>query len=153
ELEARRFDVSMARYERAAIKTFRSLGVLNAGQMLIFTVGMTACMLLAAQGIAAGTNTVGEFVMINVLLLQLYMPLNFLGMVYRDIKQGLVDLEAMFTLLGERPEIKDRPGAKPLVVTDGEIRFEHVTFTYDRGGRTVLSDVSFEVPAGKMVAI
>jgi ABC-type transport system involved in Fe-S cluster assembly fused permease/ATPase subunit len=153
ELEARRFDVSMARYERAAIQTFRSLGVLNTGQMLIFTVGMTACMLLAARGIAAGTQTVGEFVMINALLIQLYMPLNFMGMVYREIKQGLVDLESMFALLDERPEIKDRPGAKPLAVSDGEIRFEDVTFTYDAGGRTVLKDVSFTVPAGKMVAI
>lgn len=153
ELEARRFDVSMARYEQAAIKTFRSLGVLNTGQTLIFTIGMTACMLLAARGIVAGTHSIGEFVMVNALLIQLYMPLNFLGMVYRDIKQGLVDLEAMFTLLGERPEIKDRPGAKPLDVSRGEIRFDNVTFAYDEGGRQVLKDVTFEVPAGQMVAI
>ncbi|MFN3623660.1 MAG: ABCB family ABC transporter ATP-binding protein/permease [Hyphomicrobium sp.] len=153
ELEARRFDASMARYEQAAIKTFRSLGVLNTGQMLIFTAGMTACMLLAARGIVAGTHSVGEFVMVNALMIQLYMPLNFMGMVYREIKQGLVDLEAMFTLLGERPEIKDRPGAKPLDVRSGEIRFDHVTFAYDEGGRQVLQDVSFEVPAGQMVAI
>jgi ATP-binding cassette subfamily B protein len=153
DLEARRFDVSMARYERAAIKTFRSLGVLNAGQMLIFTAGMTACMLLAARGIAAGTNSVGEFVMINALMIQLYMPLNFLGMVYRDIKQGLVDLEAMFTLLGERPEIKDKPGAKPLQVAEGAIRFDHVNFAYDAEGRQILKDMTFDVPAGKMVAI
>ena len=152
-LEARRFDASMARYEQAAIKTFRSLGVLNTGQMLIFTVGMTACMLLAARGIVAGTHSVGEFVMINALLIQLYMPLNFLGMVYREIKQGLVDLEAMFALLGERPEIKDRPGAKPLAVDKGEIRFDHVTFAYDAGSRQVLKDVSFQIPAGHMVAI
>jgi ATP-binding cassette subfamily B protein len=153
ELEARRFDTSMARYEQAAIKTFRSLGVLNTGQALIFTVGMTVCMLLAARGIVAGHHTIGEFVMINVLLLQLYMPLNFMGMVYREIKQGLVDLESMFALLDERPEIKDRPGAKPLVVDKGEIRFDDVTFAYDKGGRQVLKNVSFEVPAGKMVAI
>jgi ABC-type transport system involved in Fe-S cluster assembly fused permease/ATPase subunit len=152
-LEARRFDSSMARYEQAAIKTFRSLGILNTGQMLIFTLGMTACMLLAAQGILAGTHSVGEFVMINALLIQLYMPLNFLGMVYREIKQGLVDLEAMFALLGERPEIKDRPGAEPLVVDKGDIRFDHVTFAYDAGSRQVLKDVSFAIPAGKMVAI
>jgi ATP-binding cassette subfamily B protein len=153
ELEARRFDSSMARYENAAIRTFRSLGLLNTGQMVIFTAGMTACMLLAARGIIAGTNSIGEFVMVNALLIQLYMPLNFMGMVYREIKQGLVDLEAMFALLGERPEIKDRPGAKPLSVPNGEIRFEHVTFAYDTGGRQVLKDVSFTVPAGKMVAI
>lgn len=153
ELEARRFDSSMARYEQAAIKTFRSLAVLNTGQTVIFTIGMTACMLLAARGIIVGTHSVGEFVMINALLIQLYMPLNFMGMVYREIKQGLVDLEAMFTLLGERPEVKDRPGAKPLVVPRGEIQFENVTFAYDEGGREVLKDVSFTVPAGKMVAL
>lgn len=153
ELEARRFDNSMARYEKAAIKTFRSLGVLNTGQMVIFTAGMTACMLLAARGIIMGTHSVGEFVMVNALLIQLYMPLNFMGMVYREIKQGLVDLEAMFALLGETPEIKDRPGAKPLAVADGEIRFDHVNFAYDGGGRQVLKDVSFTVPSGKMVAI
>jgi len=153
DLEARRFDTSMARYEKAAIKTFRSLGFLNTGQMVIFTAGMTACMLLAARGIIAGTQSIGEFVMINALLIQLYMPLNFMGMVYREIKQGLVDLESMFALLGERPEVKDRPGAKPLVASRGEIRFDNVTFSYDRGGRQVLKDVSFEVPAGRMVAI
>jgi len=153
ELEARRFDASMARYERAAIMTFRSLGVLNTGQMLIFTAGMTACMLLAARGIVTGTQTIGEFVMINALLIQLYMPLNFMGMVYREIKQGLVDLESMFALLGECPEVKDRPGARPLAVPRGEIRFDHVNFAYDRGGRQVLKDVSFTVPSGKMVAI
>jgi len=153
ELEARRFDVSMARYEQAAIKTFRSLGVLNTGQTIIFTIGMTACMLLAARGIMAGTHSVGEFVMINALMIQLYMPLNFMGMVYREIKQGLVDLESMFALLDESPEIKDRPGARPLVVEKGEIRFENVSFRYDPGGREILHDVSFTVPAGKMVAI
>jgi len=153
DLEARRFDTSMARYEQAAIKTFRSLGVLNTGQTIIFTIGMTACMILAARGIMAGTHSVGEFVMINALMIQLYMPLNFMGMVYREIKQGLVDLESMFALLGESPEIKDRPGAKPLVVEKGEIRFENVNFCYDQGGREILHDVSFTVPAGKMVAI
>jgi ATP-binding cassette, subfamily B, heavy metal transporter len=152
ELEARRFDTSMARYEKAAIKTFRSLGTLNAGQALIFTIGMTLCMLLAARGVVAGTNSVGEFVMINALMIQLYMPLNFMGMVYREIKQGLVDLEAMFALLDESPEIKDRPDAKPLQVPRGEIRFENVCFAYDRN-RLILRDVSFDVPAGKMVAI
>ena len=134
ELEARRFDASMARYEQAAIKTFRSLGVLNTGQALIFTVGMTVCMLLAARGIVAGHHTIGEFVMINALLIQLYMPLNFMGMVYREIKQGLVDLEAMFALLERAPRDQGPPGAKPLVVDKGEIRFEDVTFAYDEGG-------------------
>jgi ABC-type transport system involved in Fe-S cluster assembly fused permease/ATPase subunit len=152
EHEARRFDASMARYEKAAIKTFRSLGTLNSGQALIFTIGMTLCMLLAARGVIAGTNSVGEFVMVNALMIQLYMPLNFMGMVYREIKQGLVDLEAMFALLEEMPEIKDRPGARPLQVTRGEIHFENVRFAYERD-RPILKDVSFAVPAGKMVAI
>jgi ATP-binding cassette, subfamily B, heavy metal transporter len=152
EHEARRFDASMARYENAAIKTFRSLGTLNSGQALIFTIGMTLCMLLAARGVIAGTNSVGEFVMVNALMIQLYMPLNFMGMVYREIKQGLVDLEAMFALLEEMPEIKDKPGARPLQVTRGEIRFEDVRFAYERD-RPILKDVSFAVPAGKMVAI
>jgi len=152
QAEARRFDSSMARYERAAIKTYRSLGVLNSGQALIFTVGMTACMLLAARGVVGGTKTIGEFVMVNALMIQLYMPLNFMGMVYREIKQGLVDLEAMFALLKENPEVKDKPGAKALAVRRGEIRFEHVAFSYERD-RGILKDLSFKVPAGKMVAI
>jgi ATP-binding cassette, subfamily B, heavy metal transporter len=151
-LEARRFDASMARYEHAAVRTYYSLGVLNSGQALIFTVGMTLVMLLAGRGVLAGTHTVGDFVMINALMIQLYMPLNFMGMVYREIKQGLVDLETMFALMDEPPEVQDRPGARPLVVREGTIRFEHVTFAYERE-RTILKDVSFEVPAGKMVAI
>ena len=152
ELEARRFDASMARYEKAAIRTFHSLGVLNSGQSLIFTVGMTACMLLAARGVVNGTHTIGEFVMVNALMIQFYMPLHFMGMVYREIKQGLVDLEAMFTLLEEHPEVEDKPGAKALAVSKGEIRFENVNFSYEHE-RQILKDISFEVPAGKMVAI
>ena len=152
ELEARRFDTSMARYEKAAIKTFRSLGTLNAGQALIFTIGMTLCMLLAARGVIAGTNSVGEFVMINALMIQLYMPLNFMGMVYREIKQGVIDIETMFAILGREPEIKDRPDARPLAVTNGVIRFDNVVFAYDPE-RTILKGLSFEVPAGRRVAI
>ena len=152
EAEARRFDSSMARYETAAIRTYTSLGTLNFGQALIFTAGMTLVMWLAARDVMAGTRTVGDFVMINAMMIQLYMPLNFLGMVYRDIKQGLVDLETMFTLLGETPEIPDRPNAKPLQVSKGVVRFENVSFHYEQE-RTILHNVSFEVPAGKMVAI
>jgi ATP-binding cassette subfamily B protein len=151
-MEARRFDAAMARYEQAAVKTYYSLGVLNSGQSLIFTIGMTLCMLLVARGIMAGSHTVGDFVMINAILIQLYMPLNFMGMVYREIKQGLIDLETMFALLGERPEIVDKPGAKPLVVREGTIRFENVSFAYEPD-RPILKNVSFVVPAGKMVAI
>ncbi len=152
EAEARRFDVSMARYERAAVKTYYSLGVLNSGQAAIFTLGMTLVMWLAARGVIAGTHTVGDFVLINAVMIQLYIPLNFMGMVYREIKQGLVDLETMFALLGEAPEVEDKPGAKPLEVREGTVRFENVSFGYDPD-RRILHDVSFEVPAGKMVAI
>ena len=150
--EARRFDASMARYERAAIRTYTSLGWLNAGQAVIFTLGTVICMLLAARDVVAGTLTIGGFVMINAILMQLYLPLNFMGMVYREIKQGLIDIETMFALLHEPAEITDRPGAKPLRVTKGEIKFENVSFAYDPE-RQILKDVSFEVPAGKMVAI
>ena len=152
ELEARRFDASMARYERAAVRAYTSLGVLNSGQAVIFTLGMVVCMLLAARDVTSGTLTVGDFVMINAILLQLYMPLNFMGMVYREIKQGLIDMETMFALLDEDAEIVDRPGAKPLHVTKGAIKFDDVSFAYDPD-RPILKHVSFEVPAGKMVAI
>jgi len=152
EAEARRFDVSMARYEKAAVKTYYSLATLNVGQAAIFTAGMTLVMWLAARGVMAGTHTVGDFVMINAVMIQLYMPLNFMGMVYREIKQGLVDLETMFALLAENPEVRDSPGAKPLVVRDGTVRFEHVSFSYEPD-REILRDLSFEAPAGKMVAI
>ena len=150
--EARRFDASMARYEKAAIRTYTSLGWLNAGQAVIFTLGTVICMLLAARDVVAGTLTIGGFVMINAILMQLYLPLNFMGMVYREIKQGLIDIETMFALLHEPAEITDRPGAKPLRVTKGEVKFENVSFAYDPE-RQILKDVSFEVPAGKMVAI
>ncbi|MGH6801801.1 MAG: ABCB family ABC transporter ATP-binding protein/permease [Methyloceanibacter sp.] len=152
ELEARRFDSSMARYERAAIRTYTSLGLLNTGQAVIFTIGTVICMLLAARDVTRGVLTVGGFVMINAILMQLYLPLNFMGMVYREIKQGLIDIETMFALLHEPAEIVDRKGAKPLRVTKGEIEFENVAFSYDPE-RTILKKVSFAVPAGKMVAI
>jgi len=152
DLEARRFDSSMARYEKAAIRTYTSLGMLNTGQAVIFTVGTVICMLLAASDVASGALTIGGFVMINAILMQLYLPLNFMGMVYREIKQGLIDLETMFALLQEPPEIVDRPGAKPLRIDKGEVRFENVSFAYDPE-RRILKNISFEVPAGKMVAI
>jgi ABC-type transport system involved in Fe-S cluster assembly fused permease/ATPase subunit len=152
ELEARRFDSSMARYVKAAIRTYTSLGVLNTGQAVIFTTGTVICMLLAARDVTRSALTVGDFVMINAILMQLYLPLNFMGMVYREIKQGLIDIETMFALLHEPAEIVDRPGAKPLHVAKGEIKFENVSFAYDPE-RPILKHVSFEVPAGKMVAI
>ncbi len=119
ELEARRFDSSMARYEKAAIRTYSSLGVLNTGQAVIFTIGTVICMVLAARDVASGALTIGGFVMINAILMQLYLPLNFMGMVYREIKQGLIDIETMFALLNEPAEIIDRPGAKALDGQEG----------------------------------
>ena len=151
-LEAKRFDTSMRRYEKASLHSYWSLGALNSGQAVIFTIGLTLVMILAARGVVAGTHTIGDFVMINAMLIQLYIPLNFMGMIYREIKQGLVDLETMFTLLGEHPEIEDKPGAGALAVKGGTIRFDNVSFAYD-AVRPILKNVSFEVPAGKMVAI
>ena len=117
--EASRFNTSMVRYEKAAVRTYTSLAMLNTGQALIFSAGITACMLLAARGITQGTHTVGDFVMINAMLIQLYMPLNLLGMIYRELRQGLVDIESMFELLGQSPEVHDVPGAKDLVIGQG----------------------------------
>src|SRR5680860_591407 len=147
EHEARRFDSSMARYEKAAVRTYTSLGVLNTGQAVIFTIGTVVCMLLAARDVASGVLTVGGFVMINAILIQLYMPLNFMGMVYREIKQGLIDVETMFALLDQPAEILDRKSAKPLRVGKGEIEFENVSFAYEPG-RPIFKDLSFAVPAG-----
>jgi ATP-binding cassette, subfamily B, heavy metal transporter len=113
---------------------------------------MVVCMLLAARDVMAGTLTVGDFVMINAIMIQLYMPLNFMGMVYREIKQGLIDMETMFALLQEPAEIVDRPDAKPIQVKNGAIKLDRVSFAYEPG-RPILKEVSFEVPAGKMVAI
>jgi ATP-binding cassette subfamily B protein len=152
ERERTRYDRSMGRYERASVQAYMSLAVLNAGQATIFTLGLTATMALCVSGIRAGTNTVGDFVMINAMMIQLYQPLNFMGMVYREIKQAVIDIEAMFTLLGRDPEIRDAPGAKPLVVTDGDVRFENVSFAYEPA-RPILKAISFAVPAGRTVAI
>jgi ATP-binding cassette, subfamily B, heavy metal transporter len=152
EREARRYDRSMARYEHASVQAYTSLAVLNAGQAVIFTMGLAAVMVMCAYGIKQGTNTVGDFVMINAMMIQLYQPLNFMGMVYREIKQAMIDIEAMFTILKRDPEIKDRPDAKPLKVRDGMIRFENVGFAYDPE-RKILKGLSFEVPAGRTVAI
>ncbi len=150
--EASRFDRSMEKYERASIRTYSSLAVLNSGQTLIFTAGMVLAMLLAARGVAMGTMTVGDFVLVNAVFIQLYQPLNVMGMIYRELKQALVDIEAMFALLGQEPEIKDKPGAKPLIVTKGAIKFENVFFSYDEA-RPILRGVDFEVPPGHMVAL
>jgi ATP-binding cassette, subfamily B, heavy metal transporter len=150
--EAQRYDRSMERYEQASVKTYTSLAVLNTGQAVIFTLGLTATMLMCAIGIRQGHNTVGDFVLINAMMVQLYQPLNFMGMVYREIKQAIIDIEKMFSVLEQRPEIKDAPGAKPLVVTAGHLRFDDVRFAYEPE-RPILKGLSFEVPAGKTVAI
>jgi len=150
--EAARYDRSMAGYEQASVKTYTSLAVLNTGQAVIFTIGLTATMLMCAIGVRNGHNTVGDFVMINAMMIQLYQPLNFMGMVYREIKQAVIDIEKMFEVLARDPEIKDLPGAKPLAVTAGNVRFDDVRFSYDPE-RPILKGLTFEVPAGKTVAI
>jgi ATP-binding cassette subfamily B protein len=150
--EAKRYDRSMARYEEASVTAYTSLAVLNAGQAIIFTVGLAATMMLCAYGVERHTNTVGDFVMINAMMIQLYQPLNFMGMVYREIKQALIDIEIMFSLLGRKPEIEDRPGARPLQVSAGTIRFENVSFAYEPA-RPILKGLSFDVAAGHTVAI
>jgi len=152
EREALRYDKSMERYERASVHTYTSLAVLNTGQAVIFTFGLTATMMMCAVGIRNGTNTVGDFVMINAMMIQLYQPLNFMGMVYREIKQAIIDIEKMFGVLLRNPEVKDVPGAKPLQISAGTVRFEDVRFSYDPE-RPILKGLSFEVPAGKTVAI
>jgi ATP-binding cassette, subfamily B, heavy metal transporter len=152
EREAKRYDRSMQRYEQASVKTYTSLAVLNTGQAIIFTAGLTATMLMCAIGVRSGHNTVGDFVMVNAMMIQLYQPLNFMGMVYREIKQAVIDIEKMFSVLSRRAEITDVPGAKPLMVTSGSVRFDNVQFAYEPD-RAILKGLSFEVPAGKTVAI
>jgi ATP-binding cassette subfamily B protein len=150
--EAERYDKSMARYEEASVRAYTSLAVLNAGQAVIFTCGLAAAMVMCAYEIQAGTKTVGDFVLINAMMIQLYQPLNFMGMVYREIKQAVTDIELMFSILAREPEIKDAPGAAPLKVTNGAIRFENVQFAYEPQ-RRILNGISFDVPAGKTVAV
>ena len=152
DLEAKRFDSSMAGYEKAAIKTWISLGWLNFGQAVIFGAGMAVMMLMSAYEVMHGTQTLGDFVFINALLMQLSIPLNFIGSIYREVRQGLTDIEAMFDLLDVKQEVTDAPDAKPLIVKEGEIRFNHVEFSYDTN-RQILKDIDFSVPAGKTVAI
>jgi ATP-binding cassette, subfamily B, heavy metal transporter len=152
EHEASRYDSSMQRYEAAAVKSLTTLSLLNVGQGLIMALGMTILLVLSGFRVADGAMTIGAFTAVNLYMMQLFQPLNFLGFVYREIKQSLVDMEQMFGLLEENREIEDAPDARPLVVDDGVVRFEHVSFRYDPR-RSVLKDVSFEVPAGSTVAI
>src|SRR5581483_6134572 len=150
--EAERFDRALRASERAAVKSQTTLSALNIGQGMIIAAGLVTVMILAGRGVARGTMTIGDFVLVNSYLVQLYMPLNVLGMVYRNIKQSLTDLESMFRLLRVTPEIEDKPGAPALAVTRGEIVFDHVYFRYDPR-RAILRDVTFRVPPGRRVAI
>jgi len=152
EYEARRYDENLKSYEAAAVKSEASLGLLNVGQSLIIAVAVTVLMILAADGVVAGALTLGDLVLINGLLIQLYIPLNFLGMVYREIKQARIDMDRMFRLLDENREIEDRAGAVPLPAGGATIRFDRVSFSYD-GKRPILHEVTFEVPAGAKVAV
>ncbi|HUF56344.1 MAG TPA: ABC transporter ATP-binding protein/permease [Thermohalobaculum sp.] len=150
--ETARYDSAMAGYQRAALKTAMSLGLLNAGQALILGVGMVVALVMTAREVMAGTMTIGEFVMVNAYLLQITMPLNFLGTVYREIRQSLVDMREMYGLLDRAPEVLDAPGARPLKVEEGRVAFRGVSFGYgpERG---VLDDVSFEIPGGGKLAV
>ena len=152
EREAQRYDKSMARYEDASTKAYTSLAVLNAGQAVIFTIGLAAAMVMCAFEVRAGSKTVGDFVLINAMMIQLYQPLNFMGMVYREIKQAVTDIELMFAILARDPEIKDVAGAPPLKVSSGTIQFENVVFSYEPE-RRILKGISFSVPAGKTIAV
>ncbi|MCC9624574.1 ABC transporter ATP-binding protein/permease [Thalassospira sp. MA62] len=150
--EAKRYDAALRGYETAAVQSQVSLSKLNIGQGAIISVGLVLNMLLAAKGVENGSMTVGDFVLVNTYLLQLYMPLNFLGFVYRQIKQSLTDMERMFSLLDVEKEVEDKSDAKPLACDQAAVRFEDVRFAYNPD-RPILKGVSFEVPAGKTVAV
>ena len=152
KMEAARFDVSMASYEKAAVRTWTSLAWLNFGQSAILGLGTAACMALSAISVMNGTQTIGDFVLINALLMQIAIPLNFVGFIYREIRQGLADIESMFSVLAVPAEIEDKPGAPALAVSSGAIRFEDVTFHYD-ADRQILKGLTFDVPAGHTVAV
>jgi ATP-binding cassette, subfamily B, heavy metal transporter len=152
EHETKRYDQSMAKYEKAAVKTWTSLAVLNSGQTIIFTIGLTIVMVMSALAVQAKTATLGDFVMVNALMIQLYMPLNFIGSSYREIKQGLLDVQGMFDVLAQDTDIKDKPGATDFVAGKGAVSFDDVVFAYDTE-RPILNGISFDVPAGHTVAI
>jgi len=165
EFEARRYDENLERFRRAAIKSQTTLSLLNTGQQLIIAIALVAMLSRATQGVVDGRMTLGDLVMVNAFMIQLYIPLNFLGVIYREIKQSLTDLDKMFQLMEREREIADLPGAQPLRMRGGDasVRFEHVTFSYDVAasagtagstpGRTILHDISFEIPVGKTVAV
>ncbi|HEX2547639.1 MAG TPA: ABC transporter transmembrane domain-containing protein, partial [Ramlibacter sp.] len=152
EFEARRYDESLDRYRRSRIKAQTTLSMLNTGQQLIIAVSLVAMLWRATLGVVNGTMTLGDLVMVNAFMIQLYIPLNFLGVLYREIKQSLTDLDKMFTLMEKEREVADRPEAQPLRASEWTVRFDHVTFGYEPS-RTILHDVSLEIPAGKTVAV
>jgi ATP-binding cassette subfamily B protein len=152
EHEARRYDISLKQYQRAAVSSQVSLSLLNIGQAAIISIGLTLVMWMAARGITRGQYTLGDFVLVNTYLLQLYDPLSFFGSMYRDIKQSLIDMERMFELLGEDREVQDAPGAPPLRIAGGRVEFRGVTFGYD-ARRPILKGVDFTIPAGKTLAV
>ena len=152
DFEAKRYDENLERYRRAAIKSQTTLSLLNAGQQLIIAAGLVAMLWRATQGVVDGRMTLGDLVMVNAFMIQLYIPLGFLGVLYREIKQSLTDLEKMFTLMEREREIADLPGAQPLVVQGADLHFDHVNFAYDLA-RPILQDISFTIPAGKTVAV
>ncbi|HET6802593.1 MAG TPA: ABC transporter ATP-binding protein/permease [Casimicrobiaceae bacterium] len=152
EWEASRYDESLQRWERAAVKSQTSLSALNIGQSAIIAIAVSLIMWRATVGVVEGQMTIGDLVLVNAFMIQLYIPLNFLGVIYREIKQALADMERLFRLIEEHAEITDRPGAHPLVARGAEIRFEHVDFSYEPN-RRILHDVTFTVPAGHNVAV
>jgi ATP-binding cassette, subfamily B, heavy metal transporter len=152
EFEARRYDENLKKYEAAEVRNEASLGVLNIGQSAIIALALTLLMILAAQGVVSKRLTLGDLVLVNGLLIQLYIPLNFLGMVYREIKQSLTDMDRMFRLLKENTDVEDKPGALPLRAGAAPVRFERVSFSYEPR-RQILFDVTFEIPAGSTVAV
>ena len=152
EFEARRYDENLERYRKASLKSQRTLSLLNTGQQLIIASGLIAMLWRATQGVVDGHMTLGDLVMVNAFMIQLYIPLGFLGVLYREIKQSLTDLDKMFTLMEREREIADVPGAKALRLDGADVRFSHVNFAYDPA-RPILHDISFEIPAGKTVAV
>jgi ATP-binding cassette subfamily B protein len=152
DFEARRYDQSLERLRRAALKSQSTLSLLNTGQQLVIALALVAMLWRATQGVVDGRLTLGDLVMINAFMIQLYIPLNFLGVLYREIKQSLADLDKMFGLLEREREVADAPGSQPLRVSAGTVRFEHVSFAYDPA-RPILHDLSFEIPAGATVAV
>ena len=153
DFETRRYDENLERYRKAAIKSQRTLSILNTGQQLIIAVGLVAMLWRATQGVVDGRMTLGDLVMVNAFMIQLYIPLGFLGVIYREIKQSLTDLDKMFTLMEKEREIADVPGAQPIQIsTSPAVKFENVSFAYD-AARPILKEVSFEIPPGKTVAV